>query len=345
MGKLIEVSVDDSARWNDIVRSFQDYEVFYLAEYSKAFMREDPKNGIPVLLYYENGEERAINVVFRRDIALDEKFHGKVESARYYDLISPYGYGGFWGNITDWDELNRAYTAYCQEHLYICEFVRFELFSDYSHHYDGKVETRTHNVVRSLDISIEEMWMEFKSKVRRNVKKAETYQLEMIMEPNDAHLDDFLRIYYSTMDRTSAVKEYYFSKNFFETLCEMPDNVMFFYALFEGKIVSAEVVLYGAKNGYFYLGGTDADYYYVRPNDFLKYEVIKWAKEKGLKNYVLGGGYGFDDGIFQYKYALAPHGVTDFYIGHKIFAEDIYRDLVHLRTDPLNENYFPLYRS
>ena len=38
----------------------------------------------------------------------------------------------------------------------------------------------------------------------------------------------------------------------------------------------------------------------TRANDFLKFEVIKWAKEKGFKNYVLGGGYGTDDGIFQY---------------------------------------------
>ena len=47
---------------------------------------------------------------------------------------------------------------------YICEFVRFELFTDYYKYYDGEVETRTHNVVRSLDMPFEEMWMDFKQK-------------------------------------------------------------------------------------------------------------------------------------------------------------------------------------
>jgi lipid II:glycine glycyltransferase (peptidoglycan interpeptide bridge formation enzyme) len=103
------------------------------------------------------------------------------------------------------------------------------------------------------------------------------------------------------MDRANAEGEYYFSKEFFETIVSMQDNIMFFHVVYEGKIISTELVIYGAKNCYSYLGGTDRDYFDQRPNDFLKYEVIKWAKEKGLKNFVLGGGYGSDDGIFQYK--------------------------------------------
>ena len=77
----------------------------------------------------------------------------------------------------------------------MCEFVRFELFSDYVHHYSGEVESRTHNVVRSLEMPLDEMWMDFKQKVRKNVKKANSYHLDIIIESTDAHLDDFLRIY------------------------------------------------------------------------------------------------------------------------------------------------------
>ena len=340
-----EISIEDQLIWDSIVRSFQNYDVFYLSGYSKAFMLESPKNGIPILLYYENGSECAINVVFRRDIAIDEKLKGKLEEGKYYDLITPYGYGGFWGNITDWEKLNQAYTDYCKKKHYICEFVRFELFTGYALHYDGIVESRTHNIVRSLSMPLDEMWMDFKQKVRKNVKKANSYNLEIIIEPTDAHIDDFLRIYYSTMERTYAKKEYFFSKSFYESLCEMKENVMFFHAVYEGRIVSTELVIYGSENCYSYLGGTDIEYLHVRPNDYLKYEVIKWAKEKGLKNFVLGGGYGSDDGIFQYKYALAPHGVVDFYIGRRIFDQTAYDMLVSLRDGELNELFFPVYRS
>ncbi len=342
---IVEFHIDDQAGWDTIVRSFPDYDVFYLSSYSKAFMKENPKNGIPILLQYEDGEDRAINVVFKRDIGLDEKMKGKIETGKFYDLISPYGYGGFWGNVSNWDKLNQDYKDYCTENHYICEFVRFELFTDYAQHYDGMVESRTHNIIRSLSLSLDDMWMDFKQKVRKNVKKANSYGLEIIIEPTDAHIDEFLRIYYSTMERTYAEKEYFFSKSFYESLCEMKNNVMFFHAVYEGKIVSTELVLYGSENCYSYLGGTDIDYLHIRPNDYLKYEIIKWAKTQGLKNFVLGGGYGSDDGIFQYKYALAPHGVVDFYIGRRIFDQAVYNEFVSLRDGEMNEAFFPLYRS
>ena len=118
MSKITEYSIYDKKLWDDIVRSFLDYDVFYLSDYSYAFMRESPKNGTPILLYYENGDDRAINVVLRRDIALDEKFKGKIEEEQYFDLITPYGYGGFWGKVSDWKELNSCYMRYCTENHY-----------------------------------------------------------------------------------------------------------------------------------------------------------------------------------------------------------------------------------
>jgi len=346
MAKIVEYSIEDQSTWDNVVRSFPDYDVFYLSGYSKAFMRESPKNGTPILLLYEDGDERAINVVLRRDVALDEKLTSKIDKGKYFDLITPYGYGGFWGNVSDWNKLNYIYREYCLGKHYICEFVRFELFTNYHEHYDGEVETRTHNVVRSLEMPLDEMWMDFKQKVRKNVKKANTYNLSIIIESTNDHIEDFLRIYYSTMNRTNAQSEYYFSEQFYEDLSDLQDNIMFFYVVYKDKIISTELVIYGSENIYSYLGGTEQEYFNVRPNDYLKYEIIKWGKKKGLKNFVLGGGYGSDDGIFQYKLSLAPHGEYNFYIGRKIFDKESYDKLVSLRAgDKLNENYFPLYRS
>jgi len=349
MSEIIQIHVSEKEKWNQIVTSFVDYDVFYLYEYVLAFMNENKKNGEPILLLYENGNDRAMNVVFKRDVATDEKFQGKIPEGEYYDLISPYGYGGFWGNISDYDSLNQTYNQFCVSKHYICEFVRFELFSDYHIHYDGETETRTHNVVRSLEMPLDEMWMDFKQKVRKNVNKANNYGLQIVIENSDDHLQDFLDIYYSTMERSNAENEYYFSTKFYETISSMKNNIMFFHVMHEDKIVSTELVIYGSENAYSYLGGTNREYFDLRPNDFLKYEIIKWAKGKGLKNFVLGGGYGADDGIFQYKTCLAPNGIVDFYIGRKIFDSRKYKRLVEIRTrenpDCVESGYFPQYRA
>ncbi len=348
MSSIKEISVREREKWNGTVRSFKHYDVFYLNEYAAAFMNENRDNGEPMLLCYENGTDRAINVVFKRDVADSPKLKGKIEFGKYYDLVSPYGYGGFLGEIKDYNALNNAYNEYCINHGYICEFVRFELFTDYHRFYDGEVETRTHNVIRSLDIPLEEMWMDFKQKVRKNVKRASENKLEIKIENTGEYLSDFLEIYCSTMDRSNAEEEYYFSEDFYSLLNEMKDNIMYFHVFYEGRVISTELVIYGAENAYSYLGGTNREYFDLRPNDFLKYEIIKWAKEKGLKNFVLGGGYGFDDGIFRYKACLAPHGIVDFYIGRKIFDKESYEKLVNIRANDhpgcLSSSYFPKYR-
>lgn len=348
MSILTEYNYQDREEWNGIVRSFKNYDVFYLNEYATAFMKEEPENGIPLLLLYEKGTDRAINVIFKRDVAKDKKIHGKIEENIYFDLITPYGYGGFWGDVENWSDLNKAYQKYCQEKGYICEFVRFELFSAYRNYYVGDVETRTHNVVRNLEIPLDDIWMDFKQKVRKNVKRAAKNGLQIIIENTGEHLKDFLDIYYSTMDRCDAQNSFFFSKEFFEEINLMKENIMYFYAAYGDKIVSAELVIYGSENCYSYLGGTNSEYFYVRPNDFLKYEIIKWAKERGLKNFVLGGGYGSDDGIFHYKTCLAPKGIVDFYIGKKVFAPEIYQQLVNLRNAEclscITSDFFPQYR-
>ena len=302
----------NNEKWNDYVKKVPNYDVFYLKEYVFSFMKENRENGEPLLIIYENGEDYAINVVFRRDISETEYFNGKLEEGKYFDLISPYGYGGFLGNVSDYEKVDLEYEEYCRQSGYICEFVRFELFSDYYRFFAGEVETRTHNVIRDLDMELDDIWMDFKQKVRKNVKRATKSGLEIVVDESGKYLDDFLNIYYGTMERTKAESQFFFSRAFFERLSQMHGNYVYFHVKYEEKIISTELVIYGADTCYSYLGGTNKEFFDLRPNDFLKYEIIKWAKKKGLKRFVLGGGYGQDDGIYQYKVCLAPKGIVDF---------------------------------
>lgn len=351
-----EFLIEDKISWNLAVKKLKNYEVFYLNEYVLAFQRENQENGKAVLIVYENKYDYAINVVFCRDVCESIFFKEKLEKGKYFDLISPYGYGGFIGNISDYTILNCEYEKHCIEHGYICEFVRFELFSSYKNFYANQnrnaiVQTITHNVIRNLEDSLDKIWMDFKHKVRKNVKKASNHNLEIIIDETGKYLDDFLNIYYTTMERTHASQEFFFSKSFFETINEMSEHYVYFYVKYENKIISTELVLYGSENCYSYLGGTIDEYFDLRPNDFLKFEIIKWAKEKKLKNFILGGGYGSDDGIFQYKACLAPNGIINFYIGKKIFNLQTYNKLCKLRGIESHSNsleecgFFPEYRK
>jgi hypothetical protein len=344
---LSVITLEKADDWDGIVKSFGNYDVCYLSGYAKAFsIRGD---GEPMLLYYKNGSTRAMNVVFKRDIAVSNPFRDILPKNTFFDLSTPYGYGGFWVEGDAFELVNQAYDRFCIDQGFVSEFVRFHLFGDYRLHYSGMVETRTNNVVRSLDSSLDDILKDFKHKVRKNLQRAEDSGLSIELDATATRLDDFMTVYYGTMDRTEATTDFYFTQEFFEALNEMAGNYMYFHVMYEGQVIATELVLYGTENSYSFLGGTNGDFFHLRPNDFLKYEIIKWAKRQGLRRFVLGGGYGADDGIFRYKRSFAPNGVVPFYIGKRILDKDKYDKLVKLRSDEdISErsmSFFPEYRS
>ena len=74
-------TLDQSAKWDSIVSSFSDHDVYYLSTYVTAFKIHG--DGEPLLFYYEGKNTRAINVVMKRDISLDKHFEGKLEKGKY----------------------------------------------------------------------------------------------------------------------------------------------------------------------------------------------------------------------------------------------------------------------
>ena len=87
------INLKEPHEWNAIVKSFENYDVHYLFEYNLAF--ENEKNEPAFLYYYNYLETRAIYVFIKRDIYYCGDFHNYITKATYFDIISPYGYGGF----------------------------------------------------------------------------------------------------------------------------------------------------------------------------------------------------------------------------------------------------------
>ena len=174
----------------------------------------------------------------------------------------------------------------------------------------------------------------------------------MIKSDNNDGLDKFLHVYQSTMKRRNG---YEFSAQYFKNLCERLNNqIMFFYSVHKNSVISVELVLIGSENVYSFLGGTLADKFHLRPNDLLKYEIIRWARGIGKKRFILGGGNYENDGIFQYKIAFSPKGAVPKYEGKRILNQQYYDQLVenNLKWHGINDrkwipnrSFFPRYRG
>jgi hypothetical protein len=302
---------------------------------------------------YEDAQTRALCAAWRSDagcvlypfLLRDLRPLG----AEANDLITPYGYGGpfFWGEDRAGvaNDFWRAFDDWAAGERVVSEFVRFSLFEDELLPYPGEREQKLVNVVRDLDPSAEELWMDVEHKVRKNVKKARRSGVRVEFDHTGARLDDFLRLYLDTLARREAPERYAFPREFFERIRDgMPGLFVYVHALRDDHVVSSELALLSARSAYSFLGGTDRGAFELRPNDLLKYELILWAKSAGKSRFVLGGGYRDDDGIFRYKRSFAPRGLVPFLAGRRILGPGLYAELSarHGRGDLA---FFPAYRD
>lgn len=350
---LAASNIKDYSKWLKIWTSWPKQDIFAHPDYMRLYETNYEKAH---LFVYETNKGVILYPFIKRYLsALD--WAPKTLSS-WVDLSSPYGYGGayYWGDSDTRREISDKFWKACDEWMKqencVSEFIRFNLFEKDLAVYHGERILRYKNIVRDLELSEDSLWMDFEHKVRKNINKSRRLGLECIIDKKGQYLEDFLKIYESTMARREADDSYYFSRKYFEDITKnLPDNSVYFHILDNNKIVSTELVLYSSYLAYSFLGGTIEEAFDKRPNDLLKYQIMVWAKEHGISNYVLGGGYAAEDGIYYYKRSFAPNGEYNFYTGQRIINECKYHELVNAKkvssktTWCPRDGYFPQYRS
>ena len=344
--------VEDRRRWTEVWESSPNQSPFAHPTYAQLFASEEDVPFAAHMVTPAGGE--VLYVFVRRPIPLPS-------DVDYYDTTTPYGYGGayVWGP-GDREEAGGAFwehfDAWARESGIVSEFIRFDVLGDHLLPYPGATIPRGNNVLRSLDGTEEDRWANYEHKVRKNVSRARRSGITVVVDDSGERLEDFMRIYDSTMERREAETSYLFPRRLFEQmLTDMGAQCVFFHALHEGAVVSTELVLVSAEATFSFLGGTDSEFFGLRPNDLLKHEIITWSAEQGKEMFVLGGGAAAGDGIERYKKAFAPDGIRVFSTGQRIFDASAYEKLTDLnerRMSPgvqsegsASSRFFPAYRA
>ena len=157
------------------------------------------------------------------------------------------------------------------------------------------------------------------------------------------------------MNRKNASKKYLYPLSYFKKLFKENIGKCAIVLIYKENIaISTELILLSNDTIYSFLGGTLEDYFHTRPNDFLKIEVMKWARKHNIKYYVLGGGIDDDDDLYKYKKSFFPNDKdVIFYTGNKIINKNIYSKLLNKKLKTIKDetkennytNYFPEYRD
>ncbi|MFD1613965.1 GNAT family N-acetyltransferase [Gelatiniphilus marinus] len=344
----------DFATYLSIVDSFDVINPF--SKFLKSIINEGDGNELRYFTFKkDNGDILILMPFVLRKIAT------RIDSTNYYDVISPYGYSGplfntnmsrgylieFWEQVDSWYKANSV----------VSEFIRFSLNNNFQF-YSGVLIPTLSNV-RGVILDEETQWSNLKQKVRTNCRKAISNNLTSnIVYKNieNADIERFYNIYISTMKRVNANTDYYYSLDYFKNITRLSkDKIVYVFIYKDDLPISTELILIAGDTLYSYLGGTLMDYFNLRPNDFLKVEVMKWARANNFEYYNLGGGREDLDNLYRYKKSFFPNDEDIiFYTGRKIVNKDIYAKLVHThnaleegekKPEQNKIGFFPAYRK
>ncbi len=344
---LSVLTLEQSEKWDDIVRSFKEHDVYWLSGYTKAF--ELNGDGTPLLFFYDDGNVRGINVVMKRDIALHKHFKTLLQEGEYFDFSTPYGYGGWLVEGQDSNKLFAAYEDYCKKERIVSEFVRFHPLIENHRFCCAHYQTVPLGKVVVMDTAAyDTVWANLTSKNRNMVRKAEKNGVEVKMGNSPELYGVFRQIYNATMDKDNAADYYYFGEGFYKSVGEdLAHAANIFYAVYGDKIIAAAIMLEANGRMNYHLSGSLTEYAGLAPTNLILCRAAEYCSSKGIKTLYLGGGVGSgEDGLYKFKKSFNRNEDTKrFYIGKKIFCDDVYQKLVSLRNGVEASGYFPQYRA
>ncbi len=343
MIKLYNLS--EAELWDTCVKSFAEWDVYYLSGYVKAFHIHG--DGDPFLLYYEDNGLRAIYVYMRRPTALP----------RVYDSVTPYGYGGvlFEGDTSEnnLQSFGQAYEEKMKEEGIVDNFVRYHPIL--ANAVPMKVISSVIDLGKTVafDLTSEEViWNNIISKNRNMIRKAEKNGIEICHGKDMELFKDFKRIYNATMEKDNAEAYYFFEDAFYESIHrDLIDHYEMFYAVMDGQIIAMSIMLLANDQMHYHLSGSMIEYRNLAPSNLLLYKAALWGCEHGYKTFHLGGGVGSgEDNLYKFKAAFNRNSDYQFSVGKEIYDQKKYDELVALRAkqDPdfnPESKFFPLYRS
>lgn len=342
---LTVLTLDQSEQWDLVVRSFEDYDTYWLSGYVKAFWIHG--DGDPLLILYEGKSVRGINVVMKRDIAKDSRFYSLIQEGVFYDIASPYGYGGWIIEGEETEELFSAYEKWAVETGIISEFVRFHpMLKNHCKCEEFYDVVELGEVVHMNLESPEVIWSNITSKNRNVIRKAIKNDVKIYNGRFPEIYERFRVIYNGTMDKDKADAYYYFGTEFYmSVLDDLPQNAQVFWAEKDKKVIAASIMLAANKKMNYHLSGSLREFNSLAPSNLLLYKAALWGCENGYETFYLGGGVGSgEDNLFKFKRSFFKGNLNHFYIGKKIYNKGKYDFLSEVRG-PVKSGFFPKYRA
>jgi hypothetical protein len=295
---------------------------------------------------------------------------GSDVGAQFRDITSVYGYSGpvVHNCIEDKAFLENAWEAFIEAwraQMVVSVFTRFHPILDnqawlqpewikpgvLGHTYkEGKT------VAIDLTKSPEEIWADYQRKLRQHLRRVEReHEFMTLHDPEWEHLDEFIAMYYATLQRNNAAPFYFFSRDYFIALKQtLGPHGSLFHCTCGSTIAAALLIIEYGGIASVHLAASHDRSDALSPNKWLFHAAQNFSRSRGNRFLHIGGGRGSrdDDPLFRFKAQFSSTHLP-FYTGRWVLNTEAYDSLAAERRRQagllgdsyLAPTYFPIYRA
>lgn len=344
--KVIEVA---DPQWSSSLLRLP-HDVYHTAEYCSGEARR--LEGEAFAVQVQDGASELFLPLVRRRVW---------EDSDLYDATSPYGYPGpvFSPDaLRDGDFVTQSLLRAADELAAgrICSvFVRTHpLLATPTSLPAGLGSVVTHGETVWIDTSVEERlsWRGVRSSDKNRINKALRSGVVARIDEAWEKLPQFCEIYRLTMDRVDARDDYYFSEEYFRTMKRsLAERAQLCVVEAAGDVIAAGIFFVEGPFVQFHLSGSRTELRHLSPARVMVDFMRRWATERRMKAFHLGGGLGAQqDSLFEFKAGFSPLRAT-FRTWRMIPSAELFRDACEIAErrlgHPIEQDsaFFPPYRG
>ena len=275
----------------------------------------------------------------------------KIYDSNYYDITTPYGYGGPIFEIKDSKFIElffKIMNNYFKKKNIISEFIRFTPHMANQTIYLTKnqgASLNSKNIIINLDKDIANINKKIRRSYLYNINKIfEHKKITFVIGSLTKYKHDFFNLYRKNMELKKVDGYLNFGIEYVDLLSK------YLHSDIECGIVKDEFneiissALYLKSGNYFidyFLAASSYEHKNKMGNHFLIYNMILWAKEHNYKKMQLGGGH---ESLYFFKNGFSKE-TDEYFTGKIIHNIKLYNNLQKKYNPlPLN-NFFPSYRG
>lgn len=364
--RILKTSGDQRKIWASLIlkldRNLQD--IHYLPDYCKIY--EETYGYEAFLAFYGNEKNFIIQPFVKRELNSLPFLSENSIKQKYYDIASPYGYGGPLWLVSDFTKadlykiFNDLFLNYCSEEKIASEFTSFHplLKNQSVIEESGIFNLNRQKEVVYIDLtkSEQDIWAQIRKGHKSSIKKAKKNNVSIKrVDFTDENFKILNQLYYQTMKRTNATQRWIFPENYFLNNYRFlgKDRVSIFFAYLDEKVIAASIFIHDFDTVYYHFAGSDEKYFEYCANNLLLYEATLWAFHNGYKWMHLGGGVSDskEDNLYIFKSGFSDKTAT-LYTYCRIHNKETYDELCDFKKkyekesfgEEIKSDFFPLYR-